>query len=97
MNIYPIKIEAVHVNTENRICPGLAKTEQGEAFTLSARTPASSKGICRSALGAIDSMAFSMMMTDKMEWEKQDYFEMTCPHGAVRFRLSRIKEEALTI
>lgn len=96
MNIYPIKIEAIQVNTDNKICPGMAKTKQGETFTLTARTPASG-GICRSALGAIDSMAFSMMMTDKMEWEKKDYFEMICPHGAVRYRLSRIKEEAYTI
>lgn len=91
MTIFPIKIEAIDVRTDSNICPGLAKTQKGEKFVLNARTP-DSKGICRSALGAIDSMAFAMMKIEKMEWEKEDFFDIVCPHGAVTFRLSRMKK-----
>ena len=85
-----IKCEAVDVKTESRICPGLAKTEQGEVFILGARTP-DSKGICCQALSAIASMKLAMALTEKMDWETKDYFDITCPHGMVTYRLSRIK------
>jgi len=27
-----------------------------------------------------------------MDWEKNDYFDIVCPHGVVTHRLSRIKD-----
>jgi uncharacterized repeat protein (TIGR04076 family) len=93
MMVNQIKCEVVKVNTDSKICPGLAKTEQGEVYTIDARTPAS-KGICCQAFTAIHSMEYAMMLTDKMDWEKQnkqDYFDVTCPHGFVVFRISRMK------
>ncbi len=88
MKFNKIGIEAIDVKTENKICSGMAKTELGEKHILTGRSP-EGKGICRSAMGAIDSMALSMMLTEKMDWEKQDYFDITCPHGVVTFRLTR--------
>ncbi|MBN2008380.1 hypothetical protein JW960_03420 [candidate division KSB1 bacterium] len=88
-----IKIEVINVRTENKICTGMAKTEQGETFILNARTPANSRGICSTAYMALHSMAFAKMMIDKMEWEKEDQFDITCPHGAVTYRLSRVRNQ----
>ena len=85
-----IKCEAITVNTESRICPGVAKTEQGEVFIIGARTP-DSKGICSQAFSAISPMRLTMSLTDKMDWEKKEHFDITCPHGVVTYRLSRIK------
>ena len=36
---HEIKCEAIEVRTESGICPGMAKTQQGEVCTLGARTP----------------------------------------------------------
>jgi hypothetical protein len=66
---HQIKCEAVEVRTESGICPGLAKTRQGEVCTLGARTP-EPKGICIQALNAIHPMALAMKLTDRMDWEK---------------------------
>ena len=85
-----VKCEAITVNTESGICPGVAKTEQGEVFILGARTP-DSKGICCQALSAIGPMKLTMSLTEKMDWETKDYFDIVCPHGVVTYRLSRIK------
>ena len=84
-----IKCEAVKVNTESGICPGIAKTEQGEIFIIGGRTP-DSKGICCQALSAICPMKLAMSLTDKMDWETKEYFDIVCPHGFVTYRLSRI-------
>jgi uncharacterized repeat protein (TIGR04076 family) len=92
MILNEIRCEAVKVNTETGICPGMAKTERGEVFIIDARTPAS-KGICCQAFSAMASMKLAMMYTDKMEWEKNNYFDIVCPHGFVTYRLSRIKGE----
>jgi len=86
-----IKCEAITVNTESGICPGIAKTEKGEVFILGPRTPADSKGICCAAFTAISPMKLAMAYTEKMEWEKNDYFDIVCPHGFVTYRLSRMK------
>jgi hypothetical protein len=91
MIINPIKCEAVKVNTATGICPGMAKTKQGETFTIGPRTPEST-GICCQSFSAIAPMKLAMMYTDKMEWEKNDYFDIVCPHGYVTYRLSRAKE-----
>jgi len=88
---YQIKCEAVEVRTDSGICPGMAKIRQGETFILGARTPAGT-GICSNAFGAIYPMALAMRLTEKMDWEKKDYFDITCPHGGVTFRISRIRE-----
>jgi uncharacterized repeat protein (TIGR04076 family) len=88
---YQIKCAAVEVRTDSDICPGMAKTRQGETFTFGARTPTGA-GICSSAFGAIHPMALAMRLTDKMDWENRDSFDVTCPHGAVTFRISRIRE-----
>jgi len=87
---YPIKCEAVSVNTESGICPGMAKTVRGEVHIIGARTPAAD-GICCQAFTALAPMKLAMMYTDQMSWEKKDYFDITCPHGMVVFRLSREK------
>lgn len=85
-----IKCEAVKVDTETGICPGMAKTKLGETAIIGARTPAT-PGICCQAFSSLASMKLAMMYTDKMSWEKNDYFDITCPHGHVTFRLSRAK------
>ncbi len=90
MAIHSIRCEAIDVRTDSKICPGMAKTQEGEVYTLGGRTP--EKGICSSALTAIHPWSLAMMLTDKMDWEQKDYFDVTCPHGNVTFRLSRIKE-----
>jgi uncharacterized repeat protein (TIGR04076 family) len=88
-----IRCEAFEVRTESGICPGIAQTRKGEVFVLGARTP-DSKGICLQALSAIGPMKLSMSLTEKMDWETKDYFDVTCPHGAVTYRLSRLKTNA---
>ena len=85
-----IRCEAFEVRTESGICPGIAKTKRGEVFVLGARTP-DSKGICCQALSAISPIKLSMALTNKMDWETKDHFDVMCPHGAVTYRLSRIK------
>jgi hypothetical protein len=93
MILNKIKCEAVKVNTESGICSGHAETEQGEMFIIGARTPAlNSKGICSQAFSALSSMRLVMSFTDKLSWETKEYFDITCPHGVVTYRLSRIKE-----
>jgi hypothetical protein len=92
MILNQIRCEAVKVNTDSGICPGIAKTQRGEIFVIGARTPAL-KGICCQAFSAMASMKLAMMYTDKMEWEKNNYFDIVCPHGFVTYRLSRIKGE----
>jgi uncharacterized repeat protein (TIGR04076 family) len=89
MTYNEIKCEAVTVNTDTGICPGMAKTEKGEVFIIGARTP-ESKGICCQAFTAMAPMKLAMMYTDKMTWEKNNYFDITCPHGVVIYRLSRM-------
>ncbi len=87
-----IKCEVAKVNTDTGICPGVAETKLGETFIIGARTP-DSKGICCQAFSALASMKLSMALTEKMDWEEKDYFDITCPHGIVTYRLSRIKED----
>jgi uncharacterized repeat protein (TIGR04076 family) len=90
MTLNKIKCEAITVNTETGICPGMAKTERGEVFIIGARTP-EGKGICCQAFSSIAPMKLVYMYTDKMDWEKNEYFDITCPHGVVTYRLSRMK------
>ena len=85
-----IRCEAINVNTDSGICPGVAKTEKGEVFIIGPRTPGS-KGICSQAFSAISPMKLAMSLTEKMDWETKDYFDIVCPHGVVTYRLSRIK------
>jgi uncharacterized repeat protein (TIGR04076 family) len=88
MTLDDIRCEAVSVKTETGVCPGLAKTEQGEVFVIGPRTPEST-GICCQAFSAMAPMKLAMAYTERMEWEKNDYFDITCPHGVVTYRLSR--------
>ncbi len=83
----PIHINAFEVKTESGVCPGIAKIEQGEEFIMSGRTP--DNPVCVQALNAILPMAHAMSLTEKMAWEKKDFFQVTCPHGNVVFRISR--------
>ena len=83
-----IKVEAVEVRTDSGICPGMAKIQQGETFTVGARTP-EGVGVCANAFGAIYPMALAMRLTDRMEWETKDCFEVMCPHGGVLYRITR--------
>jgi len=87
---HQIQCEALNVRTDTKICPGLAKTEQGEMYLLDARTPGP-KGICCQAFAAMNSMRMAMAVTDQKDLENLGYFDVTCPHGAVTFRLSRKK------
>jgi len=87
---HQIQCEALNVRTDTKICPGLAKTEQGEMYLLDARTPGPN-GICCQAFAAMNSMRMAMMITDQKDLENLEYFDVTCPHGAVIFRLSRKK------
>lgn len=82
-----IRIEAVDVKTEDGICPGIAQTKQGEICLMGGRTP--ENPVCVQALHGILPMGHAMSLTDKMGWEKKDYFDVTCPHGKVVFRISR--------
>jgi hypothetical protein len=84
-----IKIEASVVRTETRICPGMAKTKQGEVYVADARTPAGSQGICCQAFAAMSPFRGAMMVTDRLESETDGGLQITCPHGAVTYRLSR--------
>ncbi len=90
MNFNRIRCEAVSVNTATGICPGMAKTKKGEAVVIGARTPEGG-GICCQAFSAIAPMKLAFAYTDRMEWEKNDHFDIVCPHGFVTFRLSRVK------
>jgi uncharacterized repeat protein (TIGR04076 family) len=85
-----IKCEVVNVNTDNGVCPGVAKTRKGEEFVIGGRTP-SPNGICMQALSAISPMKLAMSLTEKMDWETGDYFDVVCPHGFVTYRLSRVE------
>lgn len=86
-----IKCEAISVNTDSRICPGVAKTKEGEVFIIGARTP-ELKGICCQAFSSINPMKLAMSLTEKMDWETKEYFDILCPHGFVTYRISRINE-----
>ncbi len=90
MKYNDIKCEAVEVKTDSGVCPGIAGTEKGEVFLIGARTP-ESKGICCQAFSAISPMKLALSLTDKMDWETRDYFDIVCPHGFVTFRLSRVE------
>jgi len=37
-------------------------------------------------------MAFAMGWSEKMDWEKHDYVDVTCPDGFATYRLLRIKK-----
>jgi uncharacterized repeat protein (TIGR04076 family) len=86
---HDIRCEVIKVNTDTGICPGMAKTKKGEVFNIGARTPPE-KGICCQSFTSIAPMKLAMMYTDKMSWEKNDYFDIVCPHGFVTYRLSRM-------
>jgi len=91
MNYNEIKCEAVNVNTDSNICPGVAKTKQGEVFIIGGRTP-QPEGICCQAFSAISPMKLAMSLTEKMKWETKEHFDIVCPHGFVTFRISRINQ-----
>ncbi|MBN1423604.1 hypothetical protein JXA88_03520 [Candidatus Fermentibacteria bacterium] len=93
MTYNQIRCEAIHVKTESGICLGLAKTVRGEVFMLGPRTP-EGKSMCFQAVGAIAAMKLALALTDKMEWETKDGFDVTCPHGVVTHRLSRERHAA---
>jgi len=93
MTYNQIRCEAIDVKTESGICPGLAKTVRGEVFMLGPRTP-EGKGICFQAVGAIAAMKLALALTDRMDWETKDHFDITCPHGVVTYRLSRERRAA---
>ncbi len=88
MNPHQIQCEALNVRTDSKVCPGLAKTEQGEVYVLNARTP-DLKGMCCHALTAMNSLRLVLSATNAEDLENSDHFDVTCPHGFVTFRLSR--------
>jgi hypothetical protein len=90
-----IKLKAVEVRTEFGVCPGRAKMQQGETFTLGAPTPEGT-GICANALGAKYPISLAMRLTDKMKWETKDYFEMMGRHDGVTYHISRVRETGVS-
>jgi hypothetical protein len=48
--------------------------------------------MCASAFNALQPMALAMCLTDRMSWEKQDCFEVTCPHRFVTYLVVRDRE-----
>ena len=85
-----IQCEALNVRTDTKTCLGLAKTVQGEMYLLDARTPGP-KGICCQAFAAMNSMRMALAVTGQNDLDNLEYLDVTCPHGAVTFRLSRKK------
>ena len=88
MTPHKIRCVAQEVRTDSKICPGLAKTEQGETYLFDARTPGS-RGICGQAFTAMNSLRMALAVTDKEGLNGLEFFDVTCPHGAVTFRISR--------
>jgi uncharacterized repeat protein (TIGR04076 family) len=88
---YTIKCEAMKMSGESGICPGSAKCRTGEAYVLTART-LEPTGMCGRAFAAIHPMAFAMRWSEKMDWEKRDFVDVTCPDGFVTSGLSRMKK-----
>lgn len=82
-----MRIVAHQVMTESKVCKGIAKTKQGEIYEYRGRTP--ENPMCIMALNACLPMAHAMSLTDKMAFEDKDYFEVTCPHGCVVYRIYR--------
>jgi uncharacterized repeat protein (TIGR04076 family) len=66
----------------------MAKTEQGEVYVFDGRTPGA-RGICCQAFTAMNAFRTALMVTDKLDSEKDGHLDVTCPHGAVTFRLTR--------
>jgi uncharacterized repeat protein (TIGR04076 family) len=85
---HSVRCEVTVVRTESGVCPGIAKTERGEVYVMDGRTPGE-RGICGQAFAAMNSFRTALMVTDKLDGEKDGGLEITCPHGAVTFRLSR--------
>ena len=83
-----IKCEAVTVKTDNGVCAGVAKTRQGEIYELDGRTP-QPVGMCCQALAALNATRLALAVTPTGS-EVRDPLDITCPHGVVTFRLSRI-------
>jgi uncharacterized repeat protein (TIGR04076 family) len=91
MTFYKINCVAHEVRTETGVCPGFAQIEQGEEFVLGPRTP-ETRGFCTNSLTAVYPMSIAMRLTEKMDWEKEEHFDIVCPHGAVTYRISRIRD-----
>jgi uncharacterized repeat protein (TIGR04076 family) len=87
---YAVKCEAIEVRGENGVCIGPARCKKGEVYTLGARTPTPA-GMCGMSFAAINPIVFAMRRNERMEFEKNDYVDLTCPDGCVTYRLSRIK------
>lgn len=92
MNTHSIQCEAIDVRTDSGICPGIAKTRQGESHIISGRTPAS-PGICSNAFCALSNAIFVMMTNDTRPVKMNDHYDLVCPHGKVTFRMSRIRKD----
>jgi hypothetical protein len=75
---YKIKCEAIEVRGKSGICPGSSKCRKGETYILTALTPEPT-GMCGRAFAATHPMAFGMRWSDKMECERADYVNVTCP------------------
>jgi hypothetical protein len=85
-----VECKVVEVKTDTGICPGIAKTETGEEYIIGGRTP-EKKGICSQAFGAMNSMKLVLSLTNQLDSEEKDYYDIVCPHGFVTYRLSRVK------
>lgn len=92
MNTHSIKCEAIDVQTNSGICPGIAKTQKGEMYIIDGRTP-ESPGICSNAFSALSNSVFVMMTNDTRPVGMNEHYDLVCPHGKVTFRMSRIKKD----
>jgi hypothetical protein len=82
-----ISCEVIAVRTDDGVCPGVARTRQGERYELDGRTP-SPVGMCIQALSALNANRLAMAVTPERP-DGKDSLDITCPHGFVTLRMSR--------
>ncbi len=83
-----IRCEVVAVRTDSAVCAGVAKTRLGEVYELDGRTP-QPEGMCCQALGALNATRLAMAVTPTGS-DVKDTLDITCPHGVVTIRLTRL-------
>lgn len=76
------------MRTDSKVCPGLAETEEGEVYSLDARTPGP-KGLRCQILTAMNPLRLVLPVTEAGDPDNLDLFDVTCPHGLVTYRPSR--------
>jgi len=88
---YKIKCEVIAVDGE-RHCSGAAMMEINQTFIIGVKTP-EPEGICAKSFAALFPLITAMRFSEEVPpWEKgRGFYEVYCPDGKVKYRLSRIK------